>query len=315
MFAALAHSPSPPLLLAIPRSPSPPLLPALPIAAAVPIIPSIDAVFHPCIVAQLVSNDIVIYSRDFGCVITVAYPVRLCGTRIVPSGIFSWMQRRGLVFECFCGLVSTQNTPARFVDEFASGHTVVRCHYVENHCGFYLDLTKIRLMTLYESTYEYLPTSSIGAPRPQINRIVRQWQDSVRRDTTLLHHSAPFVEGYFTIHTSLYPEIQQLRSGLSQPLALATPRRYHPYNQPQRHARESTSALHHYMQYQSPHRHTSDRNSRIDVAGPSRLGHGLPQFSEREIHTLDALQMGLGVTGFEMDELFEQCDHCSRSFM
>jgi hypothetical protein len=28
-------------------------------------------------------------------------------------------------------------TPARFVNEFISGHTVVRCHHVDNLCGFY----------------------------------------------------------------------------------------------------------------------------------------------------------------------------------
>lgn len=52
------------------RSPSP--LPALPIAPIVPEIPLIDAVYHPCVVAQRTSTDLVVYSRDLGRVITVA---------------------------------------------------------------------------------------------------------------------------------------------------------------------------------------------------------------------------------------------------
>ena len=87
------------------------------------------------------------------------------------------MERRGLVFECFCALISGQPTPARFIDEFSSRHTVVRCHHVDNRCGFYrkfffydvseclltstlVDLTKIHMMTMLESAYERIPTLS-----------------------------------------------------------------------------------------------------------------------------------------------------------
>ena len=72
--------------------------------------------------------------------------------------------------------------------------------------------------------------SLVGAPR--IPAILERWRRLITRDITLLQHPAPFVKGYFTIHVSMYPGIQQLRSGLSQPITLATPRRrasYHPY--------------------------------------------------------------------------------------
>lgn len=50
--------------------PSP--LPSLLIALNDPEIPAVDAIFHPCIVAQRTSSDLVIYTRDLGRVITVA---------------------------------------------------------------------------------------------------------------------------------------------------------------------------------------------------------------------------------------------------
>lgn len=52
------------------------------------------------------------------------------------------------------------------------------------------------------------------------------------------------------------------------------------------------------------------------AAGPSRLTRPiLPQFSECETDVLDALKMGLGVSQDQIDDLFEQCDHCGQSFM
>ena len=47
-------------------------LPPLPIALNNPEIPAIDAVFHPCVIAQRTSTDLVIYTHNLGRVITVA---------------------------------------------------------------------------------------------------------------------------------------------------------------------------------------------------------------------------------------------------
>ncbi|KAF8122015.1 hypothetical protein EV363DRAFT_1301438 [Boletus edulis] len=263
------------------RSPSP--LPALPIVPIVPEIPPIDAIYHPCIVVQRTSTNLIIYTRDLGCMITVAYPLGPFGAHIVPSGIFDWMKRRGLVFECFCALVSSQPTPARFVNEFLSEHTVVRCHYGDNHCGFYLDITKTCLTTLFESSYKYLPTLAFGVPR--IPAILARWRRLVAQDVMLLQHPAPFVQGYFSIHTSIYQGIFQLRSSLSRPVVRAASHRrasYHPYQHASQSARRKTIE-----RYSSP----------AVESGPSN------QFSERETDTLEDLKMGLG------------CDHCGQSFM
>ena len=48
-------------------------LPALPIALPPigPQIPSIDAIFHPCVVVQRTSSDLVHYTRDLGRIVTV----------------------------------------------------------------------------------------------------------------------------------------------------------------------------------------------------------------------------------------------------
>jgi len=52
------------------REPSP--LPPLPIALNDPEIPAVDVIFHPCVVAQRTSTDLIVYTRDLGRVITVA---------------------------------------------------------------------------------------------------------------------------------------------------------------------------------------------------------------------------------------------------
>ena len=50
------------------------------------------------------------------------------------------------------------------------------------------------------------------------------------------------------------------------------------------------------------------------IAGPSRSAvHTASKFSETE--ALDALKIGLRISQAELDNLFEQCDHCSQSFM
>ena len=52
------------------------------------------------------------------------------------------------------------------------------------------------------------------------------------------------------------------------------------------------------------------------IAGPSRsVVRTASKFSERETGALDALKFGLGISQAELDNLFEQCDHCSQSFM
>ncbi|KAG1848289.1 hypothetical protein F4604DRAFT_1675376 [Suillus subluteus] len=101
----------------------------------------INSIFHACVVAQQSSTELLVYSRELGQLVMIAYPMSCRGQRIVPEGVFDFLRRRGLTWECFCGLISGQPTPARFADEFISGHTVVRCHHVDNRCGFYPFIT------------------------------------------------------------------------------------------------------------------------------------------------------------------------------
>ena len=52
------------------------------------------------------------------------------------------------------------------------------------------------------------------------------------------------------------------------------------------------------------------------ITMPSKLVvHTAPKFSEHELDALDALRIGLRISQAELDNLFEQCDHCSQSFM
>ncbi|KIK75555.1 hypothetical protein PAXRUDRAFT_18891 [Paxillus rubicundulus Ve08.2h10] len=93
---------------------------------------AVNSIFHPCVVAQHLSSEIVIYACKIGLVVTIAYPISSQGRRVVPNGIFLWKELQGLVWECFCGLVSGQPTPARFINEAFSGHTVVHCYHVKD---------------------------------------------------------------------------------------------------------------------------------------------------------------------------------------
>ena len=47
-------------------------LAALPVAPRVVGTPAVDRIYHPYIVAQRMSNDLVIYSRDIGRIVTIA---------------------------------------------------------------------------------------------------------------------------------------------------------------------------------------------------------------------------------------------------
>ena len=51
------------------RSSSP--LPALLIAPIIPDVPTVDAIYRPCVLAQRMSTDLVIYTRDLGRIVTI----------------------------------------------------------------------------------------------------------------------------------------------------------------------------------------------------------------------------------------------------
>jgi len=111
----------------------------------------------------------------------------------------------------------------------------------------------------------------------------------------------------------MYQGIVQLRSGLSRPLAITGSYRhasYHPYRRGNQLVNNGT------MSRQPSRRQTPEWHDPIDVSSPSKSkGPTLRRFSEREMDTLEDLKMGLGVSKDNIDDLFEQCDHCGQSFM
>lgn len=64
------------------------------------------------------------------------------GRRIVPSGLFGWLRRRGLIISCFCGLKTGKILSTRIVDAISDGHTKVFCHYQPSRCQFYSKWTR-----------------------------------------------------------------------------------------------------------------------------------------------------------------------------
>lgn len=71
----------------------------------------------------------------------------------------------------------------------------------------------------------------------------------------------------------------------------------------------------------SPYQQSISRNplsnlgGEVPVAGPSRLTEALEKFSEHEVERLSAVRMGFGISRYDADELFEECDHCRMVFM
>ncbi|KAG1853369.1 hypothetical protein F4604DRAFT_1933264 [Suillus subluteus] len=171
----------------------------------------INSIFHACVVAQHSSTELLVYSREVGQLVMIAYPMSCRGQRIVPEGVFDFLRRRGLTWECFCGLISGQPTPARFADEFISGHTVVRCHHVDNRCGFYLNIDSIYHTALLESRYEHLPTL-LRERAPDIVSLATAFRSTPRAE---LGDVALTFVGYCGFHETMFPGYPQLRGGLS----------------------------------------------------------------------------------------------------
>lgn len=58
------------------------------------------------------------------------------GTRIVPTGIKQWLQKRGLHWSCFCALIGGSSTPSRIVESL-QGDVLIFCHHDSSRCGFF----------------------------------------------------------------------------------------------------------------------------------------------------------------------------------
>jgi len=81
----------------------------------------------------------VFFSSHSDLLVHTCSPVR-CRNRIVPNGILQYLKRRGVFWECFCGILSDKPQPVQFVSSVVSGTNTVRtevlCHSHVNLCGF-----------------------------------------------------------------------------------------------------------------------------------------------------------------------------------
>ncbi|KAG0704066.1 hypothetical protein DFH29DRAFT_874011 [Suillus ampliporus] len=260
----------------------------------------IRSIFHPCIVTQRSSTELLVYSREVGQLVMIAYPVSYRGQRIVPEGVFDFLHRCSLTWECFCSLISGQPTPARFVNEFISGHTVVRCHHVDNHCGFYLNIDSIYLTTFLESRYEHLPTLLHGHV-PDMVSLVAAFRSTPPAE---LGDVVPTFVGYCSFHETMFPGYPQLRGGLSH-----VPRFVAGLFITQRaHRLERSYMLPRRMLTQSASANVAQRRVSSHVAGPSCAN--IPQPSEHQQDLLVNLLMGMGVSHYDSIGLLEWQRSC-----
>ncbi|KAG2093724.1 uncharacterized protein F5147DRAFT_657346 [Suillus discolor] len=70
----------------------------------------INPTFHPCIAVQRATNELVVFTRGVGWVVTVVYPRTAQGYCITPEGFVHWLEQCGLTFE------SCSSKPAKLVD-------------------------------------------------------------------------------------------------------------------------------------------------------------------------------------------------------
>ncbi|KAG1802908.1 uncharacterized protein HD556DRAFT_1437968 [Suillus plorans] len=247
----------------------------------------INPVFHPCIAAQRATNELVVYAREVGQVVTIAYPQTSQGYRVTPEGFFYWLERRGLTFECFCGIVSSQPTPARFIHEFISGDVVVRCNDVNNRCGFYLNLNNIRATALLTSRYKNILTrwrSSIL----DLPALIATFRDTFGQQPYSLTEVAPIFTGYCGIHESIFPGYPQLRGGISHS-AICTPTPHTPRKAIHQHRQQPYTKT---SSKVSLARQSATKVASHEITGSSRSNK--PQLSAHERDVLTRLSMGMG---------------------
>lgn len=146
------------------------------------------------------NTELMIYSRDAGQCVKIAYPVSR-GFRIVPSGIAAYLMRRRCFWECFCGLAHEHPTPVRFVTS-AIGHTLVVCHFRDHRCRFSINLNKIRHTALLESSYDDFPTRG---DIPNITLLLTAFRAINTRLPSGPAEIAPYFFNYLGSHSSMHP--------------------------------------------------------------------------------------------------------------
>ncbi|PPQ99499.1 hypothetical protein CVT26_008392 [Gymnopilus dilepis] len=158
---------------------------------------------------QRQSQDLVVYSRVANSVVKIAWPTRK-GAPIVPRGIKNFLDGRGVFWECFCAVLSSEARPCRIVASRNNRDVFAFCHGTEGdpNCGFYLNLTKKVNTTSLFSDYGHLPSAKTGRRANMSPYILSH------RLATSLSETAPFFEGYLGEFTHEHGGITQLNSSI-----------------------------------------------------------------------------------------------------
>ncbi|KAK7001957.1 hypothetical protein R3P38DRAFT_2795448 [Favolaschia claudopus] len=302
-----------------------------------------DNTFDDLIVLhQKKSNELVVYSRLLGRVVTLSWPTHN-GVKIVPRGIRLWLRTRCLFWECFCALrtESNQPRPCQIVESQVTKDVYAFCHFEHARCGFKMNLSQIHGSSRLVSSYGHLPTSNSAQTQPDMQNLRQNWQRL--HGDTLLAELAPHFAGYCGENTSGYPAGTHQLSG---PLLFRKPkekvgRRRHssPYIRHELQAPRSNAGYVEIDDLDFPARlaPVTGRSkpsasisapvrgsvSNHSVAGPSRItlpalpsasaGNFLPS-EQRDIRLLRDLAHGKGISEYSWEGLVDQCQVCGNYF-
>lgn len=239
------------------------------------------------------NTELMIYSRDAGQCVKIAYPVSR-GFRIVPSGIAAYLMRRRCFWECFCGPAHEHPTPVRFVTS-AIGHTQVICHFRDHRCRFSINLNKTRHTALLESSYGDFPTRG---DIPNIALLLNAFRAINTRPPSGHAEIVPYFFNYLGSHSSMHP----LPSGITQSLA---PSFIHEAAGNRRRSalipRPKNILL---SRARQPIKHDTD--------APPHTHISVSRIEQEHMH---ALAGGMGISRYDAMALVEECDGCGKWFM
>ncbi|KAJ2932076.1 hypothetical protein H1R20_g5016, partial [Candolleomyces eurysporus] len=262
---------------------------------------------------QRASNEIVAYCLLGKQYVVIAWPVRANGVRIVPAGLFDYLERRGLFICCFCAAASTKPVIARIVHSM-SGEVKMYCNKTPNACGFRVNLSNVYRNGQLVSAYSNLPLLNSGrAPQTACME--------VEFNVKYAGQKGPYFKGYAGEHVSDYEGCVQLKGTsltfISQPTLInrVEAKLYVPYPRP-----EAIRARQNELQARAiqelsvcrPRRQSAAQTTIVRrQSGPSRtLLHG----GIDTTHFANNLERGVGVPQRNFSYLFQACNSCGHMF-
>lgn len=249
--------------------------------------PAQNILFEMAYAAQHSNTELVVYSRDAGRCVTIAYPVSK-GSRIVPSGIATYLMRRRCFWECFCGLAHEHPTPVRFVTS-AIGHTQVVCHFQDHRCRFSINLNKTRHTALFESSYGDFPTRVQGdVPNLTAFRAIIASLPSGHAEI------APYFVNYLGSHSSMHSRPSVINRSLSPSFIC------------------EAAGNHRRSVFIPIPKGTLLDHARHDTDAPPDIYFSVSRIEQGHMHALAA---GMGISRYDAMGLIEECDSRGRWFM